>query len=81
MKDVRIPRKIYLAEDEIPKVWYNLRADMKKKPAPLMNPATGEPATLDELSHVFCTELAQQELDDTTRYIEIPEEIRRYYAS
>jgi tryptophan synthase beta chain len=81
MKDVRIPRKIYLAEDEIPKVWYNLRADMKKKPAPLMNPATGKNATLEELSQVFCTELAQQELDDTTRYIEIPEEIRSYYAS
>ncbi|MGN1347113.1 MAG: TrpB-like pyridoxal phosphate-dependent enzyme [Eubacteriales bacterium] len=76
-----IPRKIYLSEDEIPTKWYNLRADMKKKPAPLLNPGTGKPATLEELSHVFCDELAAQELDDTTPYFEIPEEIREYYKT
>ncbi len=76
-----IPRKIYLSEDEIPKKWYNLRADMKKKPAPLLNPATHQPMTLDELSGVFCRELAAQELDDTTPYFDIPEEIRNYYMT
>ena len=74
-----IPYKIYLEEDEMPKAWYNLRADMKTKPAPLLNPATRQPMTLDELSLVFCKELAEQELDDTTAFIEIPEEIRSFY--
>lgn len=81
MANNTIPRKIYLAEDEIPKVWYNLRADMKKKPAPLLNPGTLKPMTLQELSGVFCEELAAQELDDTTPYFEIPEEIRNYYMT
>ncbi len=81
MGNTAIPRKIYLAEDEIPKKWYNLRADMKKKPAPLMNPGTMKPMTLQELSHVFCEELAAQELDDTTPYFEIPEEVRNYYTT
>ena len=66
MDNKKIPYKIYLNEDEMPKQWYNVRADMKNKPAPLLNPATGKPVTLEELSHVFCTELAKQELDDTT---------------
>lgn len=79
MSENKIPYKIYLEEDEMPKQWYNVRADMKKKPAPLLNPATHEPMTLDELSHVFCTELAKQELDDTTPYFDIPEEIREFY--
>ena len=61
-----IPYKIYLSEDELPQSWYNLRADMPVKPAPLLNPQTCEPATLEELSKVFCTELAKQELDNTT---------------
>ncbi len=74
-----IPYKIYLSEDELPKTWYNVRADMPVKPAPLLNPATGKAATLEELSHVFCTELAKQELDDTTRDIPIPEAIRDFY--
>ncbi len=74
-----IPYKIYLDETELPKHWLNLRAFMDKKPAPLMSPATLKPMTLDELSKVFCTELAKQELDDTTPYIEIPEEIRNFY--
>ena len=75
----KIPYKIYLSEDEIPKQWYNLRADMKKKPAPLINPKTMKPITLEELSEVFCTELAKQELDDTTPYIDIPEELVAFY--
>lgn len=79
MSEKKIPYKIYLEESEMPKQWYNVRADMKKKPAPLLNPATLEPMTLEELSQVFCKELAQQELDDTTPYIDIPEEIREFY--
>ncbi|MCR5829496.1 MAG: TrpB-like pyridoxal phosphate-dependent enzyme [Lachnospiraceae bacterium] len=74
-----IPYKIYLEEQEMPKEWYNVRADMKKKPAPLLNPGTHQPMTLDELSGVFCRELAEQELNDTDAYIEIPEEIRNFY--
>jgi len=74
-----IPYKIYLDENEMPKQWYNLRADMKNKPAPLLNPATLQPITLEELSEVFCEELARQELDDTTRYIDIPEKILNFY--
>ena len=79
MCEKKIPYKIYLEESEMPKQWYNVRADMKKKPAPLLNPETLEPMTLEELSQVFCKELAQQELDDTTPYIDIPEEIREFY--
>ncbi|MFR0880212.1 MAG: TrpB-like pyridoxal phosphate-dependent enzyme [Oscillospiraceae bacterium] len=75
----KIPYKIYLSEDELPKQWYNVRADMKKKPAPLLNPATLKPMTLDELSNVFCTELAKQELDNDTAYFDIPDEIRDFY--
>ena len=59
-----IPYKIYLSEEEMPKAWYNLRSDMKVKPAPLLNPGTGKPMTAEELSAVFCEELVQQELDD-----------------
>lgn len=79
MKNEKIPYKIYLEESEMPKCWYNMRADMKKKPAPLLNPATKQPMTAKELSAVFCNELVAQELDDTTPYIEIPEEIRNFY--
>lgn len=75
----KIPYKIYLEESEMPKAWYNLRADMKNKPAPLLNPATQKPMSLAELSGVFCTELSKQELDDTTPYIDIPEEILEFY--
>ena len=74
-----IPYKIYLEENEMPKQWYNVRADMKKKPAPLLNPATGKPMTAEELEPVFCEELVQQELDDTTPYIDIPQEIQDFY--
>lgn len=79
MANREIPYKIYLEENELPRQWYNVRADMKNKPAPLLNPATHQPCTLEELSHVFCTELAKQELDDTTPYIEIPQEIIDFY--
>ena len=75
----KIPYKTYLEENEMPKCWYNVRADMKEKPAPLLNPATLQPATIDELSAVFCRELAEQELNNTDAYIEIPEEIRNFY--
>ena len=78
-KERKIPYKIYLEESEMPKVWYNLRADMKNKPAPLLNPGTLKPMTAEELSPVFCEELIKQELDDTTPYFEIPEEIRNFY--
>lgn len=79
MSDKTIPYKIYLEEKEMPAQWYNVRADMKNKPAPLLNPETLNPMTLEELSGVFCEELARQELDDTTVYIDIPEEIRKFY--
>ena len=79
MKSEKIPYKIYLEESEMPKSWYNVRADMKKKPAPLLNPGTGKPMTAEELGVVFCDELVAQELDDTNPYIEIPEEIRNFY--
>ena len=75
----KIPYKIYLDENELPTEWYNVRADMKNKPAPLLNPATGKPCTAEELSHVFCDELVKQELDDTTANIPIPAEIREFY--
>lgn len=75
----QIPYKIYLSEDEMPKAWYNMRADMKNKPAPLLNPATLAPMTFDDLRPVFCDELIRQELDDTTAYFEIPETIRSFY--
>ena len=74
-----IPYKIYLSEDELPKAWYNVRADMKNKPAPLLNPATKQPVSAEELGHVFCDELVKQELDDTTAEIPIPGEVFDFY--
>ena len=74
-----IPYKIYLNENEMPRAWYNLRADMVNKPAPLLNPGTHEPMNAEELAGVFCEELIRQELDDTTAYFEIPAEIRQFY--
>ncbi len=79
MSNEKIPYKIYLEEKEMPVNWYNVRADMKKKPAPLLNPGTGQPMTAEELNTVFCEELVKQELNETDRYIEIPEEIRDFY--
>lgn len=74
-----IPYKIYLEESEMPTQWYNVRADMKNKPAPLLNPQTLKPMTAEELSQVFCEELVKQELDDTTPYFDIPKEILDFY--
>ena len=74
-----IPYKIYLEESELPQAWYNVRADMKKKPAPLLNPETHKPITVDELSKIFSRKLAIQELDEENAYIPIPQEIRDFY--
>jgi tryptophan synthase beta chain len=79
MSNEKIPYKIYLEESEMPRAWYNLRADMKNKPAPLLNAKTKKPMTIEELSEVFCEELARQEVDEDTAYFEIPEEIRNFY--
>ena len=79
MSEKKIPYKIYLEESEMPKAWYNIRADMTNKPAPLLNPDTLEPMKEEELEEVFCKELVKQELDNDTRYIEIPEKIRDFY--
>ncbi|MBP5283083.1 MAG: TrpB-like pyridoxal phosphate-dependent enzyme [Treponema sp.] len=74
-----IPYKIYLSENELPDAWYNVRADMKNKPAPLLNPSTHKPMTFEDLRPVFCDELVKQELDETTANIAIPDEIREFY--
>ena len=79
MSNEKIPYKIYLEESEMPKDWYNVRADMKKKPAPLLNPGTGQPMKAEELEQVFCRELVKQEMDNDTRYIPIPQEILDFY--
>ncbi len=79
MKTEKIPYKIYLNENEMPKAWYNLRADMSQKPAPLLNPGTHQPMKAEELAGVFCDELIEQELDNDTPFFEIPEEIRNFY--
>ena len=79
MAKKEIPYKIYLEESEMPKYWYNLRADMINKPAPLLDPKTHKPMTAEDLAPVFCDELIEQELNDTQAYFEIPEEIRNFY--
>ena len=79
MAEKKIPYKIYLEESEMPQSWYNVRADMKNKPAPLLNPGTHQPMTAEELGGVFCEELVRQELDNENAYIEIPQEIRDFY--
>ena len=73
------PYKVYLTEDELPRAWYNIRADMKQKPAPLLNPKTLQPVTAEELEHVFCKACVKQELDDTTPWMPIPDEVQRIY--
>ncbi len=78
-EEKKIPYKIYLEESEMPKQWYNVRADMKNKPAPLLNPATLKPMEYEDLRPVFCDELIKQELDDVTAYIDIPQEIQDFY--
>ena len=79
MKKTDIPYKIYLDESEIPTSWYNVRADMKNKPAPLIHPGTLKPLTFEEMRQIFCDELIRQELDDNTAYIPIPDEILSFY--
>ena len=79
MSKNEIPYKIYLNENEMPAYWYNLRADMKNKPAPLLNPGTHQPMTAEELSGVFCEDLVKQELDNDTREYPIPREILDFY--
>ncbi|MEL7565773.1 MAG: TrpB-like pyridoxal phosphate-dependent enzyme [Dehalobacterium sp.] len=74
-----IPYKIYLSEEEMPKYWYNMKAVMRELPPPFINPATQKPCTAEELSHVFCSELVEQELNNSDQYIEIPEGIRDFY--
>ena len=74
-----IPYKTYLSENELPEAWYNVRADMKKKPAPLLNPATLKPVTAEELEHVFCKECVRQELDTENPFIPIPQAVRDFY--
>ena len=79
MSETKIPYRILLKEDELPKSWLNIRAFMKNKPAPLLNPATHEKMSVDDLSHVFCRELAVQELDEDTPFIPIPQQILDFY--
>ena len=75
----KLPYKLQLTENELPKQWYNLRADMKNKPAPLLDPSTMKPITFEALSKVFCDECARQELDETTAYFDIPQAIQEFY--
>lgn len=81
MEQHNIPYKIYLEETEMPTSWYNVRADMQHKPAPLLNPGTGKPMTFEDLRPVFCDELIAQELDNEHREIPIPDEICEYYKT
>ncbi len=74
-----IPYKIYLSENEIPSAWYNVRADMKKKPAPLLNPGTGEPLKAEDLYPIFCEELSKQEMNNDDKWIDIPGEVLDFY--
>ena len=74
-----IPYKTFLSEDELPRAWYNVRAVMPEKCPPLLNPATRHPVTVEELSQVFCEELARQELDEVNEFIPIPEEVLNFY--
>lgn len=76
---MKIPHKIYLTENELPTKWYNLRADMKEQPAPLLNPGTLLPLKAEELYPIFCKQLCDMEMDSTTRYFDIPEEVLDYY--
>ena len=75
----KIPYKIYLEENEVPTKWYNVRADMKKKPAPLLNPGTGKPLTIEEMNPIFCEDLNKMELDNDTRWFDIPDEVQNFY--
>ncbi len=74
-----IPYKVYLSENEIPSAWYNVRADMKNKPAPLLNPGTGEPLKAEDLMPIFCEELCKQEMNNDDQWIDIPGEVLDFY--
>ena len=69
------PYKIYLTENELPTSWYNLRADMKTKPAPLLHPGTLQPLKFEDMQPIFCDELIKQELDNDTQFIPIPGQV------
>ena len=75
----KIPHRLYLTEDQMPRQWYNLRADMKEQPDPLLNPGTLEPLRTEELYPIFCEALARQEMDGQTRFFDIPEPVREVY--
>ena len=75
----KIPHRLYLTEDQMPRQWYNLRADMKAQPDPMLNPGTLQPMAEEELYPIFCKELAHQEMDGVTRYVDIPEPILDFY--
>jgi len=77
----KIPTRIYLTEDEMPKFWYNLRADMKNKPDPMLHPGTLQPITAADLAPVFCNGVIEQEMDETTRLIPIPDDIQEFYRA
>ena len=77
----KVPHRLYLTEEQMPTAWYNLRADMKEKPEPMLNPATGKPVSEEDLYPVFCKELAHQEMDNDTPYIEIPPEVLEMYKN
>jgi len=75
----KVPHRVYLTEEQMPKKWYNIRSDMKEQPDPMLNPATLKPVSAEDLYPVFCEELAKQEMDGTTRYFDIPEEVQNFY--
>ncbi len=75
----KVPHRLYLTEEQVPRQWYNLRADMKELPEPMLNPKTLKPVKEEDLYPVFCRKLVHQELDDVTRYVDIPEEVQEFY--
>lgn len=74
-----VPKRIFLTADEMPTKWYNVRADMKNKPAPMLHPGTHEQLKAEDLEPIFCKELCKQELDDETAFIDIPEPVLEFY--
>ena len=75
----KIPHRLYLTEEQMPRQWFNLRAVMPQQPDPLLDPATLRPLGVSDLAPIFCEELARQELDGVTEYVDIPEPIREVY--
>ena len=74
-------KRFMLPEDEIPRYWYNIQADMVNKPMPPLNPKTKEPLTPEDLYPLFSKAVSQQELDQTNAWIEIPEEVHEMYKN